>query len=127
MRLTYELGHKGSKEYDVHEDNVMYANSVIHAINKLGQLEDIEEDLGVDLNIYLKMTLGTKVFTKNKDMIGLSNHEDGIFEQRELCYLYSSKHKCFCLKIMGAKTPIYYVKDYGITWALTKEELEKGD
>ena len=98
-RLTYELGHKGSKEYDVHEDNVMYANSVIHAINKLGQLEDIEEELGIDLITLFKAL-------KNEPHIAL---------RRAIGY--------WQLKDLAGDDDLR-TQDYGKTWALTKEELE---
>ena len=89
--------------------------------NKLGQLEDIEENLGIDLIVYLRMTLGTKVSVKNKSYEGM--FENGVMEQIFLKYLYNYERKCFCLNFYGSLTPIYYIEDYGKTWALTKEEL----
>lgn len=90
-------------------------------MNKLGQLEDIEEELGIDSIIYIRMTTGTKVFVKDKSYEQI--FENGIMEQRQITYSYSFDHKCFCVNVYGTKTPIYYMKDYGKTWALTKEEL----
>lgn len=90
--------------------------------NKLFDLENIEDELGIDLIVYLRMTLGTRVFVKDKIYDGM--FENGIMEQRFLKYIYNSNYKCFCLNFHGSLTPIYYMKDYGKEWALTKEELE---
>ena len=94
---------------------------IFKVLQKLGQLEDIEEEIGVDLFVYLKMTLGTKVFVKDKTYEQI--FENGIMEQKQITYSYSFDHKCFCVNIYGTKTPIYYIEDYGKKWALTKEEL----
>ena len=88
--------------------------------------EDIEEELGIDLIVFLKMTLGTKVYTKHADLVGCKNCEDGILEQRFHSYDYSVKSKVFCIcDFTGTKTPVYYVKDYGKTWSLDKNDLTK--
>ena len=97
------------------------------ALQKIGQLEDIEEELGVDIYLYLRMTTGTTVFTKHedlKDIKGYKQLKNGILEQMFEVYSYNVRHKCFCFKVLGATRPIYYLKDYGKTWALTREELE---
>lgn len=43
MRLTYELGHKGSSEYEPIKNKDMPINDYITCVNKLGKLEDIFE------------------------------------------------------------------------------------
>ena len=44
MRLTYELGHKGSGEYEPVRHKDMPINNYITCINKLGKLEDLIEN-----------------------------------------------------------------------------------
>ena len=63
MRLTYELGHGKTGEYDTINDKDMPANNIWKAINKLGQLEDIEEELGIDL-----ITLFSQKYEQSYDL-----------------------------------------------------------
>ena len=107
MRLT-EKG-KFSELYDT--------KSATACINKLGQLEDIEEKLGIDLITLFKMLKRKRIYSVNKydnkiqqmimygecDLTGIFVYEKG-FEYPEC-----AKHLLY--------------KDYGKTWALTKEEL----
>jgi len=82
-----------------------------NAFNKLGQLEDIEDELGIDL-IALFKALKNGVYTRQ-------------YEKVEVC----------CIGLGGLiieketeNEPIrdlFYYYEYGKTWALTKEELEK--
>ncbi len=48
-RLTYELSYKGSGEYDTDNTKNMPINMYVQVINKLGKLEDIEEEIGCPL------------------------------------------------------------------------------
>ena len=77
---------------------------------KLGQLEDIEEELGIDL-ITLFKALKNGVYVKG---LGYFRYADFDFEGKVIIY--------------GDIDPICgneFLSDYGKTWALTKEELEK--
>ena len=93
-------------------------------IHKLGKLEDIEEELGIDLltlfralknGIYLKFgsekNTGVGVYYEHRAI--LPRHFDKDYKgyfidlQLELSINFN-----------------FYFKDYGKTWALTKEELE---
>ena len=80
-------------------------------IVKLGQLEDIEDELGIDLiTLFKALTDGIwykkEVHSLHTDMCLNVNKEWVIG-----CWL--TKYECvYCL-----------LKDYGKTWALTKEEL----
>lgn len=92
--------------------------------NKLGKLEDIEEQLGVDLiTLFKALNVRDGVWVKDKEY-GLCNWSMG-----QLWFGYnSSKSESFI------NPQIYFLKDggysyfklsdYGKTWALTKEELE---
>ena len=86
------------------------------AINKLGQLEDIEEELGIDL-VTLFKALKNGFYYKGKEKKCRSCYVSACFGSIELKnagirYSTISNQKYF------------YFNDYGKTWALTKEELE---
>lgn len=75
--------------------------------NKLGQIEDIEDELGMSLIAFYKL-LKTRKFTDGK--------KDMIF------FGFSAPDYEYILDPFGTK---FKVADYGKTWALTKEELEQ--
>lgn len=75
-------------------------------VNKLGQLEDIEEELGIDL-----MTLFKALREGFVDGNGEYHHFSNLFVDN--IEIFDSYEKVSL-----------YLKDYGKTWALTKEELE---
>lgn len=108
-RITYELGYKGSGEYDTDNTYNMPANNFFKALNKLGQLEDIEEELGIDL-VTLFKALKNGIYTKEN----LDNYPYACLLRNDMVLVLFDdvyKHE-------------YLLKDYGKTWALTKEELE---
>ena len=72
-------------------------------MNKLGQLEDIEEELGIDL-VTLINALKNGIYGK----IG-----------NKIEHILAPHLSWYCQEIY-----IFKIKDYGKTWALTKEELE---
>lgn len=82
---------------------------VTNCSNKLGQLEDIEEELGVDL-ITLWKAINTRIFVRTD----CDYHFVG-FD----CLEQDSKGDWYWDTVDGN----FYLKDYGKTWALTKEEL----
>ena len=100
----------------------------INIYNKLASLEDIEEKLGLDLDIFIKAMMNGCFFRYGKkityvryielttagilDLMGLIDPIDPIKENKY----------CFC------KDDIYGIlEDYGKTWALTEEELKGKD
>ena len=101
-------------------------------VNKFGVIEDIEERLGVGLDVlikaleqdtlFVKTDLGIKeTLTKKKDSWSdtLLTCEDG-----ELVIITNIFYPDEFL-IREILTPIkLHLKDYGISWALTKEELD---
>ena len=108
-RLTEKDG--TYKEYIVGEDLQTiegiktWENPLTH---KLGQLEDIEEELGIDL-ITLFKALKDGVYYRNN--------------QREINYAKNIRLS-FAYKTLVVDRHIYKrLNDYGKTWALTKEEL----
>ncbi len=78
--------------------------------DKLGQLEDIEEELGIDLITLIKCIKSEKGIWK-KDLDG------NLFNARCMLTCYFGRWQVY------DKGIIYDLKDYGKTWALTKEEL----
>ena len=129
-RLTYKLDepiktkylnyeYNRIKDYDI--DRCNYGRITDDMIlNKLGQLEDIEEELGIDLikAVELCVQVNSKkvVYTKERwgiDTIKILDELDvELFSHR----LYKSARG------MYVSLDLY---EYGKTWALTKEELEK--
>ena len=89
------------------------------AINKLGQLEDIEDEIGISL--ILRHRIETKVLKNYKSplfCIGLDNkvHEVSFYKLvPDGIIILDGEHE-------NEKFELFY-KDYKKTWALTKEEL----
>ena len=89
------------------------------AISKLGQLEDIEEELGIDLIILFKaLKNGVYYFTTGnqltKDYVWLVDNYISVAARDKLSYSFRTAFE---------KQTLLF-QDYGKTWALTKEELE---
>lgn len=84
------------------------------ATNKLGQLEDIEEELGIDLITYFKIKVGTQVYSTlliDDDLI-----IDNIFG--------SGKNTLYHIVKRYSKSGVFVgLDEYGRNWALTEEEL----
>lgn len=80
--------------------------------NKLGQLEDIEDELGIYLTTLFKALKQQKMWTKYNNELDLCEEtEYRLLEDYIYFYWDNGKHLVFELK------------DYGKTWALTREEL----
>jgi len=112
MRLT-------KKRKDGHYDDVDECVST-RCSDKLGRLEDIEKALGVDLILYLKMcVIGTNVCVKIQG------------EVLEMAIVHKIVYNSD-LKMFGFFAPPDYsfiprfpMSEYGKTWALSKDELNK--
>ena len=116
MRLTYKIN---DKEY------APCKNTGWKTFDKLGQLEDIEDELGIDLiilfkalknGVYVRLLDYTKPTFKKTfiDSYNMNIKSENIDIRRDI--LYNG------FDLTGGH--LYYFKDYGKTWALTKEELE---
>ena len=80
---------------------------------KLGQLEDIEDELGIDLITLFKVINGGKVYNKKYgyyNSCSVDTHDKTIYFEN---YETTERKPLDALKL----------QDYGKTWALTKEEL----
>ena len=83
-------------------------------VYKLGVLEDLEEELGIDLIILFKALKQKYVFHEENLKIELL----GLYIKSDELYLYG-----FVEDTMHA---VYLrLKDYGKTWTMTKEEFYK--
>ena len=86
---------------------------------KLADLEDIEDELGIDLTTLFK-ALKNGCFAKETfDYMGRKQTQI-IFTEFTQLY-YADDLDDYLIHIRARD---YYLKDYGKTWALTKEELE---
>ena len=92
-------------------------------IDKLGQLEDIEEELGIDL-ITLFKALKNGIYYKGVNVYGC---KDKTFKEVRLNEHPVLKGKKLYIESVFGGSLVYgvWLKDYGKTWALTKKELEK--
>ena len=93
-------------------------------VDKLGKLEDIEEELGIDL-ITLFKALRNGIWTNQEQCYGDEKQGKIRFFQVRLL-LEENAVGCIHNSMWKGKEVIrtLYFKDYGKTWALTKEELE---
>ena len=103
---------------DVKTDNIPY----LERYKKLSQLEDIEEELGIELKVYHKLMSmlycgePNILFVKDKDTIV----QVGILEID-----YCKKKIIFYKDKSYNDDYVYGFIQYGKTFALTKEELER--
>ena len=93
-------------------------------VDKLGKLEDIEEELGIDL-ITLFKALKDGIWTNQEQWYGDEKQGKIRFFQVRLL-LEENAIGCIHNSMWKGEEVIrtLYFKDYGKTWALTKEELE---
>lgn len=108
MRLTEKL----SNGYII-DTKLNYADSVVEMIQKLGQLEDIEEELGYELQLLVKVSIAEKIYVKKYRRY---YEIDGVDVKTGEVFLHKDNKEPF-MHIVNLKF------DYGKTWALTKEEL----
>ena len=91
--------------------------------NKLGQLEDVEEELGIDLLIWAKAILkGIYVKGKEPEWGGVGTIKD--IEH----YLVEDFREYYLIVRFARNHDTHTIENpmelYGKTWALTKDELE---
>lgn len=93
-------------------------------IDKLGTLEDIEEEIGIDLFTLFK-ALRNGIWTNQEQCYGDKKQGKIRFFQVRLL-LEENAVGCIHNSMWKGEEVIrtLYLKDYGKTWALTKEELE---
>lgn len=113
-----KMNNEFPKDYTFSTDGLIY--------KKLGELEDIEEELGIDLVILFK-ALKNGFWAKSSTKI--------TFCKEDKKHTVFIRHLGYDVEIcceesentIDSKCKLYLersTKDYGKTWALTKEELE---
>lgn len=118
MRLTRKYddnsGYEIVNAYPQEQHLYIDLNAYDDIKNKLGQLEDIEDELGIDL-ITLHKSFEEDIWIKidNKIMFVPYDKKDFVF--------YEGNINCYPLKEPWGYT--VSIDDYGKTWALTEEEL----
>ena len=113
-RLTKKILPEYGMHYETNGDV-----SVCQFNNKLGQLEDIEEEIGIDLTILFNALKNGVYYFGNQgqlihDYVWLINNyvSAGVTDKISFSFMTFSERL------------ILLFKDYGKTFALTKEELE---
>ncbi len=112
MRLTKK--DKIKELMNLKKHNVLMTDNDYKEL-KLGQLEDIEEELGIDL-ITLFKVLKNGIYVKIGREIDYIQYVS-IYKKRKW-HLYSSD-------TFWGKYDICLVQDYGKTWSLDKKDLTK--
>lgn len=112
-RLTkYEPNDESMFPYKLKDEEL---STKLDSIHKLGRLEDIEDEIGIDLTILFKaQTQGFYIVNvSNKiEKVRLSEWRFNLIK-KEVHRVQWNNHLLFA--------------DYGKTWALTREELENGN
>ena len=85
-------------------------------LDQLEEYRKIEEELGIVFDINKQLNTKKEIWFKIEDEIEENLRCDSY-------YIIDLKHKAF-VKIEYEPLDYLYFKDYGKTWALTKEELE---
>ena len=117
MRLTEKEFVK--KDYDIHEYDYQ------ECINKLGQLEDIEDELGIDLiTLFKALKQGFAYKFVQNDYNEL--YKKGFVKRLIISALfkYGEDYRLTLYDTLTCEPYCVFLKDYGKTWALTKEELK---
>lgn len=120
-RLTkYEPRTNSMFPYVLKDDEL---RTELDSIHKLGQLEDLEEELGMELKVYHKLmnmlycSKSNILYVKDKDtIVQVSILEVDYCKKKIIFYKDSSYNDDY----------VYGFAQYGKTFALTKEELENG-
>ena len=101
-------------------------NYFVHMYNKLSNLEDIEKKLNIDLNIIVNLdTFYTKGDDSNIHEVHMGNtkYNNGESVERYIDFKNLCIHEAYFWGSDYMADRNLYFKDYGKTWALTKEEL----
>ena len=99
------------KWIDICDTKHNYNSDDNYCIEKLGELEDLEEELGISLPILFK-ALKNGIYTRDYGWL-LVEH-----------FVLKMKEQLHCRPTYMKELRLA-LKDYKKTWALTKEELEK--
>lgn len=107
-RLTNKL-ENNSYDFACSYNTFMYNGGQEEIINKLGKLEDIEEQLGCPLEVLFK-ALENGIYTIDKTWYSLVN-------------LYFSDRNLYC-QAKFKNSIVVHIKDYKKTWWLKEDKTE---
>ena len=92
------------------------------AVDKLGELEDIEEELGIKLTTLFKALKNGFYYKKQGIIVHTSYQESYIFLSAKSCL---PNQMCIEVHFGDLETMWFYFEDYGKTWFLDNKELTK--
>ena len=105
-KLAFNIVHNSyASSYTKEEIKKINNTSEKEIYAKLGELEDIEEEFGIDLVTLFKAISCGAYHKLENDII--------VFDNCSLMY-----------KMIRIGSAVHWLSNYGKTWALTKEELE---
>ena len=90
-------------------------------IDKLGQLEDIEEELGTDLITLFKALKNGFYYKEYFRNIKTKKTEEIIHYNNYAYFYYVNDYDTYVISTINQN---FYLNRYGKDWALTEEELE---
>lgn len=99
-------------------DNKDFTNAAIY---KLGEYEDTEEELNVNLKLLptlLKIKEGDKIYVIDGTLVEAEVTGNSLINGKLMVFSHYGYNGI-------TYTPVCYYSEYGKTWALTKEELEQ--
>lgn len=101
------------------ETEPTYDECKIICVQKLGKLEDIEDELGIDLiTLFKALDLKQPIFVK--DFQGACEFDDTIVSSK---FITNGKQLAL-VDNLSQESMYLNLDEYGKTWALTKEELD---
>ena len=113
MRLTkYEPNDESMFPYKLKDEEL---STELDSLHKLGQLEDIEEEIGIDLITLFKALKNGIYWKDDNGKFYYFNLKDSVLDFNEKMIVDNP--------IDDVYGETFLLKEYGKTWALTKEEL----
>lgn len=130
-RLTKK--NNGTGSWTQFGDKYLPAHNIKHkqCVNKLGQLEDIEDELGIDLITLFKALKDGFYIKYNGKIVHIlpDKHITINFWYKTIDVFIPPKFFIDCKKgtdyLSETIDEEYWFKDYGETWSLSREELEQ--
>ena len=121
-RLTKK--NNGTGSWTQFGDKYLPAHNIKHkqCVNKLGQLEDLEEELGMELKVYHKLM--NMLYCGEPNILYVKD-KDKIVQVGILEIDYCKKKIIFYKDKSYNEDYVYGFIQYGKTWSLDKGDLEK--
>lgn len=125
-RLTNKECHKYEDFISIFRNKLITPSEIDNAnYKKLKSLEDIEEELGIDLITLFNVLKSHEVICKHER--GIVYHETTLEKHIISGLAFDDEYYGLWVFDKFGDEIFYYTKDYGKTWALTKEDLENGN